>query len=79
MPCRPLPGGMGIACSRGSRKRCKVPGCTRDATKLCDWPVTARASGTCDMDLCARHAKSIAPDRDYCPAHAKLDSEAVRP
>jgi hypothetical protein len=62
-----------IACGRGGFKRCSVPGCTRRGERLCDYPVTrAGVQETCDVRLCLGHAASQGPDRDYCPAHAKL-------
>ena len=77
MPCTPIPGG-GFVCSRGTR-RCSVPGCAaRMAAKLCDYPVKRAdrmgrvvAGATCDAALCAAHAVSVGPDRDYCPPHAR--------
>lgn len=76
MPCTPIPGG--YACSRGRRRKpCKVVGCTSDASKLCDYPVTrAGKAATCDFDMCARHATKVGPDRDYCPPHAALAAKA---
>lgn len=61
---------MAIACSRSGQK-CAV--CGGRATKLCDYPLRGSKEGqTCDRPLCARHAKSIGPGIDYCPAHARL-------
>lgn len=69
----PETGTRGFICRRGvRRKRCKVPGCDRTATKLCDYPVKRKKSGTCDMELCEAHATSVGDDLDHCPAHAKF-------
>lgn len=43
--------------------------CCRWATTLCDFPVGE--GKTCDRPMCKRHATSVGPDRDYCPAHAQ--------
>lgn len=66
-----------IVCSRTrpSRKKCKVPGCDRLATKLCDFPVKKKRSKTCDMPLCEAHATSVGDDLDHCPAHAKCHEQ----
>lgn len=69
MPCIPVPGG--IVCTRGARTApCSVPGCGRRHTKLCDFPIATR-DGTCDAMLCDAHATRVAPNKDYCPPHAK--------
>lgn len=71
MPCDrvTLPDGTAaIVCSRGPRRaRCA---CGKPATRLCDWKVPGRRSGTCDAPICASCATSPAPDKDICPAHA---------
>lgn len=81
MPCNHLRGTLSdgtpfeaIVCTGGARrKRCK---CGRPSTKLCDFKLTgAKASKTCDAPLCPRCATSIGPDRDLCPAHARLARE----
>jgi hypothetical protein len=60
-----------VECGR-SAGNCSVPGCTRAAAALCDYPVTRRGrAGTCSAKLCATHRRSVGPDRDLCPAHAK--------
>jgi len=62
-------GGFAIVCGsrRGRRARCEF--CKNPHAKLCDYEV---ASGkTCDAKICASCAKSIGPDRDLCPRHAK--------
>ncbi|MDD5207021.1 MAG: hypothetical protein PHS17_16470, partial [Desulfobacterales bacterium] len=69
MPCKPLKFGDGVygfVCSRGDqRQKCKI--CGMPATKLCDFVL--KNGKTCDMPLCARHAHSVGPEKDYCPAH----------
>lgn len=75
-------GASGFICSRGSRSRakCSIDGCTKPATKLCDFPLKGKKIGkTCDRKLCDAHAvkqpiKTIDPNEsvDYCPTHAEL-------
>ena len=60
-------GGTFVACTRGG-ERCR---CGRAAVKRCDAAVTTRASGTCDIALCAVCARPDGPGRDLCPAHAR--------
>lgn len=71
MPCTvtTLPGGQrAIVCTaRGRQKRC---GCGNPSTKLCDWKVPSKKSGTCDAPLCERCTHVPAPDKDLCPQHA---------
>jgi hypothetical protein len=52
------------------RKRCAFCS-TGYVEKLCDFPVGRR--GTCDAGICTRCAKSVGPDRDFCPRHAKAE------
>lgn len=59
-------GGSAIVCSSRTRQRC---GCGRPATRLCDWKVPTRKSGTCDAPVCARCAHQPAPGKDLCPQH----------
>lgn len=61
---------IGWACGPGLGKRCSVPGCSRQATKMCDFPT---AKGTCDKALCNSHAVTPIgyPNADYCPPHAR--------
>ena len=69
MPCEriQLPGGgAAIVCGRGRKQRCA---CGAPSTKLCDWKVKARKSGTCDKPICDRCARSPAPGKDLCRAH----------
>lgn len=64
-----LPDGTGaLICGGHSRRRCS---CGRRETRLCDWRVPTKTSGTCDRSLCARCSTSPAPDKDLCPAHAE--------
>lgn len=58
---------------RRSAAGCSTPGCAQRHTKLCDYPVTRKGQpGTCDAKLCDLCAKSVGPDKDYCPPHARL-------
>lgn len=68
MPCQRvlLPGG-GHAIVCGPTKRCK---CGNKATRLCDWKVPTKKSGTCDRGLCAKCTSVPAPDKDLCKEHA---------
>ena len=82
MPCIPFrtpDGEGGFVCTRGDRKApCSVPGCHRQHERLCDWKLGPGAKRlTCDAKLCAEHATRIAPERDLCPAHAKLHAVAT--
>ena len=64
-----LPDGTGaIVCDRSKPKSCP---CGRRATRLCDWKVSGKKSGTCDAPLCANCSTEPAPDKDLCPAHAR--------
>jgi len=68
MPCTHVrrPDGIGaIVCT--PTQRCA---CGARATKLCDWKVPTKKSGTCDRPLCARCTHVPAPDKDLCPEHA---------
>lgn len=72
MACRSftLPdGGFGLICGPAPRRvKCWVTHCHERSTKLCDFPVGR--GKTCDNNVCDRHAKSMGPDRDYCPLHS---------
>lgn len=71
MACKPVTtaGGItAIVCTREPRQRCHQ--CGKPAVKLCDYPVSTHASGTCDRPCCAMHAESQEGDVDYCLAHA---------
>ncbi len=70
MPCNvvSLPGGgRAIVCSSGRRKLC---GCGKTSTRLCDWKVPSRRSGTCDAPLCEACSHVPATEKDLCPIHA---------
>lgn len=70
MPCShvKLPGGVSaIVCTSGRRKRCA---CGKPSTRLCDWKVPGKKSGTCDQPICAGCTHVPAPDKDLCPKHA---------
>jgi len=74
MPCKVIAAGDGgviIACSRGQqRQRCA---CGRPADRLCDYPLRgAKAGQTCSRPICSRCATRVGPNRDYCPAHARM-------
>ncbi len=80
MPCdvkRDEKGITMIACSRGGRRAlCNACG-KRPHAVLCDYPLRgARAGQTCDAKVCGGCAVHVGPDRDYCPAHAKVAREA---
>jgi hypothetical protein len=71
MPCRVVEsnGMTAIVCGRlGRARKCWVSHCRTPSEKLCDWPVSDKK--TCDRPVCKRHATSVGPDVDYCPAHA---------
>ena len=69
MPCHFVneSGVNAIVCTGGRAKRCK---CGRRATRLCDWKVKTRKSGTCDEPLCDHCAVPPAPNKDLCPKHS---------
>lgn len=74
------PGVTIIVCSRGLHVAlCEIPGCGFKHSKLCDYRVMRNGvAGTCDLKLCQHHARSVGPDRDYCPAHLKLSQHELR-
>lgn len=65
-------GGAAIVCFSGPRRRCA---CGSRATRLCDWKMPRKRSGTCDKPLCSRCATSPAPDKDLCAQHAAAFAE----
>jgi hypothetical protein len=70
MPCQhvTIPGGRSaIVCGTRTNHRCK---CGRRATRLCDWKVPERKSGTCDTPVCTSCSTKPAPDKDLCTEHA---------
>jgi len=65
-PCIPFKtkdGIVGIACTRGGRKKCRW--CSGPGAFLCDGP-SERLSGTCDAPMCGHHKTTI-DGKDYCP------------
>lgn len=63
----PIPGGgTAIVCSTRQRQRCA---CGRPATRLCDWKVPTKKSGTCDVPLCSICTTSPAREKDLCAKH----------
>jgi len=83
MGCKtnPLPGGVAIICSRGSRReRCQTTGCTGESVALCDYPVTKNGkAGTCDRRMCKACRRPQAPEVDYCPPHARVEKAMAKP
>jgi len=71
MPCDPIVDGsgrvVGIACSRGSRRR--TCACGKPANYLCDAP---KGRGTCDAPVCGA-CKTANPStgKDFCRACAR--------
>lgn len=65
-------GGSAILCGRTKRQRCA---CGAPATRLCDWKVPGKRSGTCDKPLCADCSHSPAWEKDLCPDHAQALSD----
>lgn len=54
--------------------KCEACGARVEDVVLCDWPLAGKAIGrTCDAQCCRRCARRVGPNRDYCPAHARLD------
>lgn len=76
MVCRVIAAGLGvmaIACGPRARvQKCGVPGCGRDATVECDFPIPVKAK-TCSAKLCAQHATKTGEGQDHCPPHAKME------
>ncbi len=76
-----VPGGVAIVCSSRRRRFCSAPGCRREATIQCDYPVrrataTRKAkAATCDRWLCEAHSTNVGPDRDYCLPHARAHED----
>jgi len=77
MPCEEirLPGGGVVFVSYAKPRYKKCRWCQRGSTKLCDFvispPEQVTHKKTCDSPMCDDHAKSVGPNLDYCPDHAK--------
>lgn len=74
----PMPGGgNAIICYSPGRQRCA---CGKPATRLCDWKVPTKKSGTCDKPLCPSCTTSPTRGKDLCAAHvtAYADWQAQR-
>lgn len=69
MPCIPFSqdGVRGFVCTTRDQKRCA---CGNRATRLCDWKVRGKTSGTCDKPLCAKCTHVPKAGKDLCPKHA---------
>lgn len=77
---------VGVMCGRGGRSPgpCQHPGCKKQHTVLCDWPVKKRRArpfpqpghvivdSTCSKRCCKEHSKHVGKDKDYCLEHAEL-------
>ena len=55
-----------IAC--GPKKRCCVPHCRMEGSRLCDHVLGNGV--TCDAPICLLHRDRITDDIDFCPAHS---------
>jgi hypothetical protein len=55
---------------------CQDPGCDFESEILCDWPIGD--GRTCDLRLCATHARNMGEDRDFCPVHFAMWVESTR-
>lgn len=80
MPCASvkLPGGVSaIVCTSGRGPRCAC-GSGKVPTRLCDWKVPERESGTCDRPVCLDCTHVPARNKDLCPAHAAEWKARVR-
>jgi hypothetical protein len=69
-------GGFALIC--GPRQKKRYCACGRPADLLCDWKVKSKKSGTCDLPICAKHAKQVGPDKHLCPQHQKAYEEWLR-
>lgn len=78
MVCRVIASGLGmmaIACGPRARvPKCGVPGCGKDATIECDYPIPAKAK-TCSAKLCAGHATRVGEGKDFCGPHVRLEAK----
>lgn len=68
MPCHRTPFGF-VCTGREPRKRCRHCGRWADPARLCDYPMPARKSKTCDAVMCLGCATQVGPDKDICPDH----------
>lgn len=73
MPCKTTRDETGqvtrIVCSReSSSKKCEVCGTYTNQVRLCDYPLSSKA--TCDRVMCPNcSARPKGKDEDYCPDH----------
>jgi hypothetical protein len=65
-----------IACGSCLRRACSTPGCSNEATLLCDFMLPN--GKTCDRPICPRCAGRIGPNRDYCGPHARTTTIAKK-
>jgi hypothetical protein len=69
-------GNFAIICGmRGKKRFCA---CGRAADLLCDWKVKEKKSGTCDLPICAQHAKQVGPDKHLCPQHQRAYADWLK-
>lgn len=61
-----------IICGRGRKTSPPCVTCRKPSTKLCDYPVTTHATGTCDRAMCDQHSKSAGLNIDHCLVHAEF-------
>lgn len=73
-----IPGARHFICGPGADEivMCRESGCEYESDVLCDWPMGR--GKTCDLPLCADHARHIGEDRDLCPMHFTMWVEATR-
>lgn len=57
----PAPCAARVGMGEQTRQCCDISGF------LCDWPTSH--GKTCDAPLCINHAREVARNRNYCPAH----------
>lgn len=68
-PIRDANGNVTVIVCGGRHKRKYCRWCGSYADLLCDFPV--RPGHTCDAPICAKHAKPMGANLDYCPKHAQ--------
>jgi hypothetical protein len=82
MPCSriKLPDGT-VAIVRHAKQRfpkckfCPDQFSAADATLLCDFEIGRTLGGepiTCDAKFCEGCGRSVGPDKDFCPKHARI-------